>query len=165
MKAVLVNQYRKVGTGNLVLVYAVQGTAKDIAAYNKAKAERLGIPESELKGDAKGNPLFHYSPNLAQGRLPAKSLNLAISFGGKVVVDDINDVIAKAQRIDGLMEIEEAKHLVQVKYGNASVVSRTTTASQPAAEVATANEEPSDELDNAVVALQGAGAGTEKLGE
>lgn len=41
MKIVFLRQYRKRGTGQLVFVYSVNGTEKQLAAYEKAKGENF----------------------------------------------------------------------------------------------------------------------------
>lgn len=169
MRATLANQYRS-KNGNRVYVYTVSGTTKEIAAYKKAKAERLGVDESELKTDDKGNQLYHFSPNLAQGRKAEKVFTLAVSFGGKIVIDTTDAEMVRDNEIDQLMKAEEAKLLVQMKYGLVTAGARATATAAPSTNqpATTGNDEKNtetDELDKITSQLQQSGSGTENLND
>jgi hypothetical protein len=75
MKATFVRNYRKVETGNMVYVYAVSGSAKDLDAYAQAQGEKHTVDEET------GKPLFFAT------RFAGDSATLAISKNGKVFVD------------------------------------------------------------------------------
>lgn len=75
MKAKFLRNYRKASTGNMVYVYRVTGSAKDIEAFKKAQGENLVVDEKT------GDILWFTT------RYSGDTVDLIITQNGKVIAD------------------------------------------------------------------------------
>lgn len=101
--------------GVRIYQYIVTGSPKAIAAFLAARAAALNKPEAELPKDEKtGNP--YWTRAAFAGVVIKPSYDLAISYGGKIVIDDAKADMARTQQLDELTMVEEAKLLAARKY-------------------------------------------------
>ncbi len=159
LKATINGKYRK-ANGQLVYTYTVTGTAKEIAEYNAAQAEQTGTTVDQLKKSASGQPLYWFVSNPLQGRFAQKTFNLAISYGGKIVIDDTAESVAKDERMAVKMEDHQALILAEISLGVRKVLAPTTAAAVTKTETVIEDKKDDvvDDLDKATEELQNTGA-------